>query len=87
MTRTVVVLDYGSGNTHSAVRALERVGAAVTLTADPAAALNADGLIVPGVGNFHACMSGLGQFGCFCRVLGWAGPLLFGLGRVANQQK
>lgn len=59
MTRTVVVLDYGSGNTHSAVRALERVGAAVTLTADPAAALNADGLIVPGVGNFHACMSGL----------------------------
>ena len=59
MTRTVVVLDYGSGNTHSAVRALERVGAAVTLTADPTAALNADGLIVPGVGNFHACMSGL----------------------------
>jgi glutamine amidotransferase len=56
---TVVVLDYGSGNIHSAVRALEHVGADVTLTADPLAALAADGLFVPGVGNFHACMAGL----------------------------
>ncbi|MFV0464026.1 MAG: imidazole glycerol phosphate synthase subunit HisH [Nostocoides sp.] len=57
--RSVVVLDYGFGNVRSVVRALERVGAAVTLTADPQAALNADGLVVPGVGNFHACMAGL----------------------------
>ncbi|WP_323101503.1 imidazole glycerol phosphate synthase subunit HisH [Intrasporangium sp. YIM S08009] len=57
--RGVVVLDYGSGNVRSAVRALERVGATVTLTADPVAALEADGLFVPGVGNFHACMKGL----------------------------
>ena len=55
----VVVLDYGSGNVRSAVRALERVGAAVDLTADPSAALECDGLFVPGVGNFHACMAGL----------------------------
>jgi glutamine amidotransferase len=55
----VVVLDYGSGNVRSAVRALERVGASVELTADPAAVLAADGLMVPGVGNFHACMRGL----------------------------
>jgi len=55
----VVVLDYGSGNVRSAVRALERVGASVELTADPAAALACDGLFVPGVGNFHACMAGL----------------------------
>jgi glutamine amidotransferase len=55
----VVVLDYGSGNVRSAVRALERVGAAVELTADPHAALECDGLFVPGVGNFHACMAGL----------------------------
>jgi glutamine amidotransferase len=55
----VVVLDYGSGNVRSAVRALERVGAAVELTADPVAALECDGLFVPGVGNFHACMAGL----------------------------
>ncbi|HET7761245.1 MAG TPA: imidazole glycerol phosphate synthase subunit HisH [Phycicoccus sp.] len=59
MTREVVVLDYGSGNVRSAVRAVEHVGARVTLTADPAAALAADGLLVPGVGNFHACMAGL----------------------------
>jgi glutamine amidotransferase len=55
----VVVFDYGSGNVRSAVRALERVGAEVILTADVDAALAADGLFVPGVGNFHACMVGL----------------------------
>ena len=59
MSPSVVVLDYGSGNIHSAVRALEHVGAAVALTADPETALAADGLFVPGVGNFHACMAGL----------------------------
>ena len=59
MSPSVVVLDYGSGNIHSAVRALEHVGATVALTADPDAALAADGLFVPGVGNFHACMAGL----------------------------
>ena len=53
---SVVVLDYGSGNVRSAVRALEHVGASVTLTADPDAVLSADGLLVPGVGNFHSCM-------------------------------
>ncbi len=55
----VVVLDYGSGNVHSAVRALERVGAHVELTADRVAASDADGLLVPGVGNFSACAAGL----------------------------
>jgi glutamine amidotransferase len=55
----VVVLDYGSGNVRSAVRALERAGAAVTLTADHDAALDCDGLVVPGVGAFAACMAGL----------------------------
>ena len=59
MTPRVVVLDYGSGNVRSAVRALQRVGADVTLTADPQATLAADGLLVPGVGNFHACLAGL----------------------------
>jgi glutamine amidotransferase len=55
----VVVLDYGSGNTRSAVRALERTGAAVTLTADRSAATEADGLVVPGVGAFAACAAGV----------------------------
>jgi imidazole glycerol-phosphate synthase subunit HisH len=55
----VVVLDHGSGNLRSAVRALERAGAEVTLTSDPAVAEAADGLVVPGVGAFAACMAGL----------------------------
>ena len=60
---TVVVLDYGSGNLRSAVRALERVGADVTLTADADLAVAADGLVVPGVGAFAACMAGLRRVG------------------------
>jgi glutamine amidotransferase len=55
----VVVLDYGSGNVRSAVRALQRVGADVELTADPAAAQGCDGLVVPGVGAFAAVAAGL----------------------------
>ncbi len=55
----VVVLDYGAGNVRSAVRALERVGATVTVTADPKLAVEADGLLVPGVGAFASCMEGL----------------------------
>lgn len=55
----MVVLDYGSGNVRSAVRALERAGAEVTLTADRQVAAEADGLVVPGVGAYAACMAGL----------------------------
>ena len=63
MTSRVVVLDYGSGNLRSAQRALERVGASVEVTADPDAALECDGLAVPGVGAFAACMAGLRAVG------------------------
>ena len=60
MTRPrVVVLDYGSGNLRSAQRALQRVGADAEVTSDGRAALDADGLVVPGVGAFAACMAGL----------------------------
>ena len=59
----VVVFDYGSGNVRSAVRALERVGARVNLTADPDAVAAADGLVVPGVGAFAAVMEGLRDVG------------------------
>jgi glutamine amidotransferase len=59
VTTKVVVLDYGSGNLRSAQRALERTGAEVEVTADPAAAAAADGLVVPGVGAYEACMAGL----------------------------
>ncbi|QLY33716.1 imidazole glycerol phosphate synthase subunit HisH [Nocardia huaxiensis] len=59
MSKKIALLDYGSGNLHSAARALARTGADVTVTADPEIALNADGLVVPGVGAYAACMAGL----------------------------
>lgn len=59
----VVVLDYGSGNLRSAERALVRVGADVTVTADLTAARDADGLVVPGVGAYAACMAGIDALG------------------------
>jgi len=55
----VAVLDYGSGNLRSAERALARTGADVTVTKDYRTALEADGLVVPGVGAYAACMRGL----------------------------
>lgn len=58
-TPAVVVLDYGSGNVHSAVKALEAAGARVELTADRERVATADGLVVPGVGAFAAVMTGL----------------------------
>ncbi|MEV4482279.1 imidazole glycerol phosphate synthase subunit HisH [Micromonospora coxensis] len=68
MSKRIVVLDYGSGNLRSAERALQRVGADVTVTADLAAAAEADGLVVPGVGAFAACMAGIEELG--------AGPVI-----------
>jgi glutamine amidotransferase len=58
-SRRVVVLDYGSGNVHSAAKALERAGAEVEVTSDRTAALEADGLLVPGVGAFKAVIEQL----------------------------
>jgi glutamine amidotransferase len=63
VSANVVVLDYGSGNLRSAERALARVGADATVTADLDAALECDGLVVPGVGAFAACMAGLRGIG------------------------
>lgn len=57
--KRVVVLDYGFGNVRSAERALARVGAEVEITSDYERAMNADGLLVPGVGAFAACAAGL----------------------------
>ena len=56
---SVVVLDYGSGNVHSAAKALEMAGARVELTADRDRVAAADGLLVPGVGSFTAVMDAL----------------------------
>ncbi|MDT7570529.1 MAG: imidazole glycerol-phosphate synthase subunit HisH [Actinomycetota bacterium] len=63
LNKHVVVLDYGSGNLRSAQRALSRVGADVIVTADLDAAAAADGLVVPGVGAFAACMAGIDRVG------------------------
>lgn len=59
----VVVLDYGSGNVHSAVKALIAAGADVELTSDRERVLAADGLVVPGVGAFAAVMQQLNAIG------------------------
>ena len=59
---SVVVLDYGIGNVHSAVRALEAAGAEVELTRERSRVLEADGLFVPGVGAFAAVMEALNSF-------------------------
>lgn len=56
---TVALLDYGSGNLRSAERAIAATGAETIVTADPGTVLAADGLVVPGVGAFAACMEGL----------------------------
>ena len=58
-SKRVVLLEYGSGNVHSAAKALERAGAEVEVTSDRRAALEADGLVVPGVGAFKAVMDQL----------------------------
>ncbi|GIE84943.1 imidazole glycerol phosphate synthase subunit HisH [Actinoplanes regularis] len=68
MTARVVILDYGSGNLRSAERAVARTGADVTVTSDLAAAAGADGLVVPGVGAYAACMAGIDELG--------AGPVI-----------
>jgi glutamine amidotransferase len=60
---SVVLLDYGSGNVHSAGKALELAGARVTLSADKSAAIAADGLVVPGVGAFSAVMAAISSVG------------------------
>jgi imidazole glycerol-phosphate synthase subunit HisH len=65
---TVVILDYGSGNLRSAERAVARAGAEVKVTPDLAKAAAADGLVVPGVGAYAACMAGIDAVG--------AGPVI-----------
>jgi glutamine amidotransferase len=68
MATQVVVLDYGSGNLRSAERAVARTGVDVTVTSDLEAAAAADGLVVPGVGAYAACMAGIEELG--------AGPVI-----------
>ena len=75
--KKVVVLDYGSGNLRSAERAVARTGVDVTVTSDLEAAAAADGLFVPGVGAYAACMAGIEELG--------AGPMI--AERIAGHKK
>lgn len=59
----VAVLDYGSGNTHSAMKALQAAGADVCLTSSKRELLDAAGLVVPGVGAFAEVMGALAKVG------------------------
>lgn len=64
MTRPVLaVVDYGIGNLHSAQKSLEVCGADARLTADPQVIADADGVVLPGVGAFGACMDALRRRG------------------------
>ena len=67
----VAVLDYGVGNLHSAAKALDRAGAEVRVVPTVAAAAGAAGLVVPGVGAYGACLSGLASAGGAAAVAGW----------------
>jgi glutamine amidotransferase len=71
MRPPVAVLDYGVGNLHSAAKALDRAGADVRVVATVDAADGAAGLVVPGVGAYGACLSGLDSAGGAAAVAGW----------------
>ena len=72
MTRPpVAVLDYGVGNLHSATKALDRAGAEVRVVTTVEAAAGAAGLVVPGVGAYGACLTGLASAGGAAAVAGW----------------
>ncbi|MHA6509579.1 imidazole glycerol phosphate synthase subunit HisH [Tessaracoccus sp. Y1736] len=75
------LLDYGSGNLHSAARAFANAGADLVVTSDLAELRRQDALVVPGVGAFAACMAGLRAAGGVELISGWveAGRPLFGI--------
>ena len=67
----VGLLDYGSGNLHSAAQALKMAGAAVTVSRDLDELQRQDRLVVPGVGAFAACMAGIESVGGRALISGW----------------
>ena len=59
----IAIVDYGMGNLRSVEKALSRTGAAVRVTSDAGQILGADGVVLPGVGAFGACMDNLASRG------------------------
>jgi glutamine amidotransferase len=76
---SVVIVDYGLGNLRSAMRGLERAGADVTISADPAAFDDADGVVLPGVGAFSEGMENAGPFREALAETAAAGTPVFGI--------
>ena len=70
MAEVVALVDYGAGNLHSVENALRRVGANVTVTADPDVLRAADRIVLPGVGSFRACAEGLRAVSCAQVLIG-----------------
>jgi len=77
----IAVLDYGMGNLHSVARALDRVGADVVVTARATEVADADALVIPGVGQFGACVRALRAAGLEDGARGFiaAGRPVFGV--------
>jgi len=75
----VVVVDYGLGNLRSVTRGLERAGADVEVSSDPAAVGEADGIVLPGVGAFSEGMDNAGPFREALVAEAEAGTPLFGI--------
>jgi imidazole glycerol-phosphate synthase subunit HisH len=71
MRPPLAVLDYGVGNLHSAAKALDRAGADVRVVARVEEAAGAAGLVVPGVGAYGACLTGLASAGGAAAVANW----------------
>jgi len=59
----IAIIDYGMGNLRSVHKGFERVGVAAQVTRDVAAIERADGVVLPGVGAFGACMDNLREYG------------------------
>lgn len=75
----VAILDYGMGNLRSVARAVERVGGSPQISSDPQEVLRADAMVVPGVGNFGACVRNLelrGLARCVRQMADQARPVL-----------
>jgi len=78
-TASVVVVDYGLGNLRSVTRGLERANAHVTVSDDPGALDDADGIVLPGVGAFGDGMENAGPFRDALTDAADAGRPLFGI--------
>ena len=81
MDNLIAVIDYGAGNLRNVCKALEYVGATLTLTDDLRVLERANKLVLPGVGAFADCQQGLKQRGLFAplRDLALAGKPLLGI--------